>query len=150
MDECKGIVYKAEIDAGSHSYRLEVRRARNGSRYLKITDHRLKDDGESPCKGLIVFEDHAPEFLWELTKALAYLNAEGYRDEKSADGSDATERLAEIRLRYPRAYEPWTPAEESRLRLAYNQGESAQQVATMLGRQPSAVQSRLQRLGLCR
>jgi hypothetical protein len=128
---------------------MEVRTARNGSRYLVITDYRLEEDGARPFKGVMVFDDHASEFLWSLIRALGHLQSDGTTVEDASDAPDAGDAYAKIRLRYPRAYEPWTPGEESRLRLAYSQGMDARRLGAMLGRQPSAIRSRLRHLGLC-
>ena len=56
------------------------------------------------------------------------------------------ERLAEIRKSHPRAYEPWSDAEESELKRLYDVGLSIADLATRLGRQPGAIESRLNRL----
>ena len=58
------------------------------------------------------------------------------------------ERLAEIRSRYPRAYEPWSEAEDQDLTKMHREGVDAKEMASRLQRQPSAVKSRLKRLGL--
>ncbi len=60
----------------------------------------------------------------------------------------SAERLAEVRKRYPRAYKKWTEAEESRLEHLVRTGASARQIALELQRQPSAIRSRLNKLGL--
>lgn len=58
------------------------------------------------------------------------------------------DRLAQIKERYPRAYEPWTPEEEASLRKQHAEGHSMAQIAAAFQRQSSAIRSRLQRLGL--
>lgn len=52
------------------------------------------------------------------------------------------------RKQYPRAYEPWNADEDKQLRLQYNQRESIDALAVEFQRQPSAIRSRLKRLGL--
>jgi uncharacterized protein (DUF433 family) len=56
-------------------------------------------------------------------------------------------RLARIREQYPRAYEPWAADEESRLLDMSQEGRTPEEIARELGRQPSAIRSRLVRLG---
>lgn len=59
--------------------------------------------------------------------------------------SDYESRLAEIRSRYPRAYERWTAEEDARLvELAMRSSNST--IANELQRQPSAIASRLDKL----
>jgi hypothetical protein len=48
----------------------------------------------------------------------------------------------ETRRRYPRAYERWSAAEESRLRDALREGRTEEEIAELLQRQPSAIHSR--------
>lgn len=60
------------------------------------------------------------------------------------------DRLQAIRQKHKRAYEPWTTDEEEELVEKYTAGESIQVLAEHFGRQPGAIRSRLQRLGLIR
>ncbi len=54
----------------------------------------------------------------------------------------------QIRESHPRAYEKWFPKEEQRLMGLFGSGLSVPEVASKLGRRPSAVRSRLLRLGI--
>lgn len=58
------------------------------------------------------------------------------------------DRYAEIRAIYPRAYEAWTVSEDDKLRQKHDQGLMVEQLAKDLQRQPSAITSRLRKLGL--
>lgn len=60
----------------------------------------------------------------------------------------SAERLADMRRRYPRAYEKWSPGEDDKLKSLFQAGAGAEQIARDLQRQPSAISSRLSRLGL--
>ena len=60
------------------------------------------------------------------------------------------DRLAEIRSKYPRAYEAWTNEEEAELTRLFTTDPDTQRIAGRLQRQPSAIRSRLRRLGLVR
>ena len=59
-----------------------------------------------------------------------------------------TERLAEIKEKNPRAYAPWTAEEEDQLIQLTKSGTSTRQIAVELQRQPSAIRSRVRRLGI--
>lgn len=50
--------------------------------------------------------------------------------------------------KYSRAYERWTPREEKWLRDYLEEGLKIREIATLLERQPSAISSRIQKLGL--
>ena len=54
--------------------------------------------------------------------------------------------LDEIRQKYPNAYEKWSAEEDERLRQQY--GRNISELAELFGRQPSAIRSRLTKLGL--
>lgn len=56
--------------------------------------------------------------------------------------------MAKAREKHPRAYEPWTKEEEARLVELYGSGYRPAAIGAILGRQASAVRSRLQRLGI--
>lgn len=58
------------------------------------------------------------------------------------------DRYAEIRALYPRAYEAWTVGEDNELKKKHNQSLTVEQLAKDLERQPSAITSRLRKLGL--
>lgn len=49
--------------------------------------------------------------------------------------------------KHPRAYQPWSTEEDTKLRDAYAQGWSVANLATYLQRKPSAIRSRLKKLG---
>ena len=56
--------------------------------------------------------------------------------------------LESIRRRYPRAYEKWTEGDDVRLRIEDGSGVGVQTLSQMFQRQPSAIRSRLRKLGL--
>ena len=58
------------------------------------------------------------------------------------------DRIKLVRDRHPRAYERWNEAEEDRLRHLRDQGRNLKQISKELQRQPGAVRSRLDKLGL--
>ena len=58
-----------------------------------------------------------------------------------------TDRLAKVRREHPRAYEPWSNAEEQELERLYDAGMDIEEIAGRMGRQPGAIRSRLTRLG---
>lgn len=66
-----------------------------------------------------------------------------------ADNAHAT-RLAAIQQRHPRAYAPWSSDEDLQLRQLVEGRNSVDEIGTRLQRQPSAIRSRVQRLGLQR
>ncbi len=64
---------------------------------------------------------------------------------REREGSAAA-RLEAVRRSHPRAYEPWTVEEESKLLRFHGEGLSLAEIAAKLQRQRSAIASRLARL----
>jgi len=56
--------------------------------------------------------------------------------------------LDQIQKHAPKAYAPWIPQEEAKLRTLYTTGMSHEEIAEELGRQPGGITSRLRYLGL--
>ena len=61
---------------------------------------------------------------------------------------DYTARLARIKQRHPRAYERWTDDEDAQLRREVQHGAPVAMIAERLQRQPSAIRSRMAKLGI--
>jgi hypothetical protein len=72
------------------------------------------------------------------------------RERESTDAQPARKhpKLKEIRRKYPRAFEKWTPEEDMRLIAACKRGESYGDIAPSHGRKASAIRSRLVKLGV--
>ena len=58
------------------------------------------------------------------------------------------DRIRLVRDRYPRAYERWNGAEDERLRHLRDRDRTVKQISEEFQRQPGAVRSRLDKLGL--
>ena len=56
--------------------------------------------------------------------------------------------LTEIRKKHPRAYEKWESPEDNELVTFYQGGKKVDEIAQLLQRQPGAIRSRLDKLGL--
>ena len=56
--------------------------------------------------------------------------------------------IQDIQETHPRAYEPWTKAEDERLRQRYKQGVAINDLAKEFQRKPGGIRSRLKKLGL--
>lgn len=64
--------------------------------------------------------------------------------------SDASyqDRLESVKRKHPNAYEPWTNKQEELLIKMYKGGAPVKAIASALKRQPSAISSRIRKLGL--
>ncbi len=84
---------------------------------------------------------------WDLTLRYGDV-AEAAREALALAEGTPPKTVEERRQGHARAYEPWTAEEEGRLREMVGVGQGIEEMAAALGRQPSAVRSRLVRLGL--
>jgi hypothetical protein len=66
----------------------------------------------------------------------------------NSETTDKSYDLAEIRQEHPRAYEPWNPGEDDKLRQLFHSGSTVKEIAQALQRQPGAIRSRLMKLHL--
>lgn len=52
------------------------------------------------------------------------------------------------RQEHPNAYEPWTEEADEQLKQMWSEGKSVQEIAEHFGRKPSAIITRMKKLGL--
>lgn len=57
------------------------------------------------------------------------------------------ERLRQIRISYPNAYDKWTEFDDALLQQEFTNGASISQLSKLFRRQPSAIRSRIRKLG---
>lgn len=73
-------------------------------------------------------------------------------DEKLGNASETRpsgiSAMEKAKQKHPRAYAPWTEAEDAELKTMHAAGKSAAEMAEHFQRQPSAIRSRLGKLGL--
>jgi hypothetical protein len=80
--------------------------------------------------------------------AIADLAAIGLPEGSNGPVRGSLEYLAEVHASHERAYHPWSPSEELRLRELFEREASVDEMTAELGRQPGAITSRLRKLGL--
>lgn len=64
------------------------------------------------------------------------------------DNKKKTYSVNEVRKIYPKAYQKWTPEEETQLKQCFNSKKSISEMSKILGRKEKGIRSRLQKLGL--
>ncbi len=99
----------------------------------------------------LIAEGHSYSQIVDGHPELSYLDIFHAAEEALAlneSESDYQERLAKIKKQYPRAYEKWTESEDADFLRMRTGGSSVEQLARHFERQPSAIRSRLAKLGL--
>ena len=61
---------------------------------------------------------------------------------------DYHQKLEDIKLEHPRAYEPWNDEEEKKLIQLFSESKTISEIAKLMGRQTGGIKSRLKKLGL--
>ena len=138
MKEEKKELFSQRIVAGRRTYFFDVRETQDGTRYLVISESRLVD-GEYKHDRIMIFQEHIPAFIEGLKRTLKFM--------KRMDKVKAYD-IEEIRKKYPRAYMKWTKEEDETLRDEYLRGKTIGELAKIFQRKPSAIHSRLRKLGL--
>lgn len=132
-------VFSKRIRAGRRVYFIEVKESRNEAKYLVIGESR-RSKNEWEHSRVMIFQEHIPSFVRALKGALETFGI--------AFSKGKTYSLAEIRSKHPKAYTKWTQEEEAILTEGFLRGKSVEELASILGRKPSAIESRLRKLGL--
>lgn len=131
-------LFSERVRGGSRYYFFDIKQATNGDRYLVISESKPTEDGYEHNR-VMIFEEYLEAFAAGFTHAVEF-----FRDGDSPKAYD----VKQIRKEYPQAYERWTDEEEARLIENYQSGLSIPDLAEYFQRKPSAIRSRLRRLGM--
>lgn len=142
-------IFSAKVTAGSRTYFFDVKESAAGDRYMVISESRQQDGGFTHQR-VMVFDEHMEKFSEAFDQALWTM---ARRESHAAPVHETpmtkhAYRVEELRNQYPKAYEKWTSAEDEHLKREHQAGASIAALAALLQRQPSAIQSRLRKLGL--
>jgi hypothetical protein len=128
--------YSAQFVADGCRYSFAVRAAQDGKQHLRIGVTRAADP-KRQSYGFVVPQAHVAPFVQQLVSATKWCDPQSIEDRKQ-----------KIREMYPRAYTPWTPEEDEELAERYTPEVSLREIATIFQRRPSALSSRVRKLGL--
>ena len=94
----------------------------NGSKYLKITESRRDPEGEFEHSRVMVYEEHADQFLRSVRRAVHFVT----------EGGKADTSLERIRRQYPNAYARWSDEDDRLLGATFRQGKAIAELAAQL------------------
>ena len=138
MSEERRELFSEKVTAGSRTYFFDVKQSQEGTRYLVISESRAVG-AEYEHHRVMMFEENIEAFIAGFDKAIAFL---GIRQKPKSYS------VEEVRQQHPKAYAKWSSDEDEALRKKYDEGMSVAELARFFQRQPSAIQSRLAKLGL--
>ena len=134
----KNEIFSVKVDASSRTYFFDVKESEDGTRYFTISESR-QSDGKYEHNRIMVFGEsfeafgvafnRMSDFLASLTKGKVY-------------------DVKEVRCEYPQAYQPWTAEDDHKLSVKYRQGLTVPELSELFQRKPSAIQSRLRKIGV--
>lgn len=129
-------LFTEKVVAGSRTYFFDVKEAKDGTKYLVISESRQESSHYNHSR-VMVFEEHLEAFATGFQKTLQFLGVK-----------IKAYKVNDVRQMYPKAYERWSPDEDEQLKVKYQEGVSVSELTTYFQRQPSAIHSRLAKLGL--
>ena len=132
-------LFSEKVPAGSRTYFFDIKESSEGIKYLVISESRQVGGESYEHNRVMVFQEHLVVFNEGFNKAVKFMMGEG--NSKAYD-------VEQIRREYPKAYTKWTEEEDIRLRNEYIQGKTVNELARSFQRKPSAIRSRLRKLGL--
>lgn len=135
--EEKKELFTEKVVAGSRTYFFfDVKETKDGIKYLVIRESRQAGSSYKHSR-VMIFEEHLEAFAEGFQKTLQFLGVK-----------TKAYKVDDVRQTYPKAYERWAPDEDEQLKVKYQEGISVSELATYFQRQPSAIRSRLAKLGL--
>lgn len=131
-------LFSVKISAGKRVYFIDIKQSRDGTKYLVISESKLANEKWEHNR-IMIFQEHIPTVIGEINKALKFIGVSIKTKAYS---------IEEVRRAYPKAYAKWTKEEEDALRDKYLKGMTIEDLAAIFQRRPSAIRSRLRKLGL--
>ena len=137
--EGKKELFSEKVSAGSRTYFFDVKESVDGVKYLVITESKEAVKKTRKRNRVMIFQDNMSVFNEGFIKAIEFMF--GKNESKAYS-------IQEIRQNYPKAYERWTENGDIHLKNEYTRGKTINELANIFQRKPSAIRSRLQKLGL--
>jgi hypothetical protein len=141
-------VFSEKLACRSRIYFFDVKQSDDGSRFLRIREKTPRDAHWVEQAQMIVRETDLVRFQEAIRNVGEFLGAHKTKELTGASKGSPAKSLQEVRKAFPQAYAPWTPEADVRVRLGLARGETVASLAQALGRQPSAIRSRIRKLNL--
>ncbi len=119
---------------------FDLKEAKNGNKYLAITQSKPVEDDNFERIKMILFENEIEAFNEAMSKVL--------KDFKPRWRKPTEAYITELRKKHPMAFQPWSKENEELLISMYNEGKDIPALALALQRQEGAIRARLNKLGL--
>lgn len=116
--------------------------------FLKITQSKSMRDGEFRREKIFITEQELPRFKEIIEQAIGYWNPPKKTKDVPSQPQKKAYTWEEKREQYGNAYLPWEKEADDLLKKWYGEGKTISELSEMFERQPSAIRSRLRKLGV--
>lgn len=140
-------IYSSRLRAGNKTWCVEMKEDANGSAFLEMTEHSKIAGSERPRR-IVVDKAHAEDLLETMADAVRRLLAHEHRKKRPAPEQTKTYTVEAVRKEHPQAYARWTAEQDELLERLYCEGTPRKELASIFGREPSAITSRIKKLEL--
>ena len=132
-------LFSEKVSVGNIIYFFYIEESADGRKYLVIEESTKVDRESKERNRVVIFREHIVLFNEGFKKAFSFMIKKG---------QSKTDRIMQIRRKYKKAHTKWTEEDDILLRNEYNQGKSIAELAEIFQIKPSAIRSRLHKLGL--
>jgi len=136
----KNVLHTEQVSVNNKTFFFDLKEAKTGGSYLKITQSRLVDEDQRERTSFILFERDLAQFSNGFMKSL--MAFKGRTSEERAAYKEA------IRNSYPNAFTPWTKEDEGQLISLFKEGYDLEDLSKHLQRNTGGIKARIQKLGL--
>lgn len=138
MSEEKQELFSEMVRAGRRTYFFDVKRSQEGIRYLVISES-IAEGATHEHHRVMIFEENIEAFMAGFDKTITFLGIAQKPE---------IHKIEKIRQQYPKAYVKWTSDDDEALKKKFDEGMSVSELSLHFQRKPSAIQSRLAKLGI--
>jgi len=132
-------LFSEKVSVGNIIYFFYIEESSDGRKYLVIEESTKVDRESKERNRVVIFREHIVVFNEGFKKAFNFMIKKG---------QSKANRIMQIRRKYKKAHTKWTEEDDILLRNEYNQGKSIAELAEIFQIKPSAIRSRLHKLGL--
>lgn len=136
----KNVLHTEQVSVNNKTFFFDLKEAKSGGSYLKITQSRLIDEDQRERTSFILFERDLAQFSSGLVKSLMAF--------KGRTTEERQAYKAAIRTSFPNAFTPWTEEDENQLISLFQEGYELEDLSKQLQRNIGGIKARIQKLGL--
>ncbi len=128
------------VPAGKRTYFIDVKKTREGAKYLKISESKRLENGEYERHQVLIFEEDINNIA-EAVKQLLVL----FPTYKKSETKSSMEKSKE---QFENAYKPWTETDDLKLTQLFCEGNKPKELSVIFKRNVGAINSRIEKLEL--